>query len=140
MARLSQRVIEVWSKVKCPGCDALVDPRDLIVGDAVPTPAGGDGKRWSFIWLPPRGDFCPACDFPLSKYFGRLKWIRTLMVGVGIVVLGVVGEVVGQIGDLDSGYFWIMRNTVRIGALVGGVGVVGVVVGGRHGRVRAAGR
>ena len=138
MGRLSQRVSRVWSTVKCPGCGTLV-ARDLIVEAAPPPPTGGDGKRWSFIWTAPRGDFCPECDFPLSKYFGRLKWIRALAVGVATVLLALAGEVVGQFGRFGATYFWIMRNAVRIGALVAGVGIVGVVVGGRHGRVRVVG-
>lgn len=88
--------------------------------------------RWSFLWLAPRGDFCPHCDFPLSKYFGRLKWIRTFVVGVAVVVLAFAGEIIGHIGRLGTTYFWIMRNAVRLGALVAAVGFTGVIVGGRR--------
>ncbi|MCH7717619.1 MAG: hypothetical protein IH876_15945 [Gemmatimonadetes bacterium] len=132
MTRLSQRVSAMWTTVKCPKCDTLVPVQKPSEVTAPPQPSQGDGKRWSFIWLMPRGDFCPECDFPLSKYFGRLKWIRTVMVGVSIVLVALVLQVIGAIGQFGAAYLGVMRDVIRAGVLVFGVGAVGVVVGGRR--------
>ncbi|MCH7490612.1 MAG: hypothetical protein IID05_07945 [Gemmatimonadetes bacterium] len=132
MSRLSQRVNAMWTTVKCPKCDTLVPVQKQNEVTAPTQPSQGDGKRWSFIWLMPRGDFCPECDFPLSKYFGRLKWIRTVMVGVSIVLAALVLQVIGAIGQFGAAYLGVMRDVIRAGVLVFGVGAVGVVVGGRR--------
>jgi hypothetical protein len=95
-------------------------------------PDAEGGTRWSFIWTPPRGDFCPECDFPLSKYFGRLKWIRTMMVGVAIVVLAFIAQIFGSVGPDGPTFLPMMRQVMRIGAVVFGVGVVGIIIGGKH--------
>ena len=140
MARLSQRVSQrvsaMWSTVKCPRCEAVVPVPKAIPEDAPESQPRVAGKRWSFIWTAPRGDFCPECDFPLSKYFGRLKWIRTVMVGVSIVLLAFVLQVVGFIGQFGDGYLQTMRNLIRAGTVVFAVGFVGVVVGGKRGPFR----
>ncbi len=62
------------------------------------------------------------------------------MVGVGIVLIGIVFQVVGVIGLFSSTYIRIMQVIVAVGAAVSAVGVVGVLVGGKHGRVSAAGK
>ncbi len=132
MTRLSQRVGAMWKTVKCPKCGTLVPVQKPSEVTAPPQPSQGGGKRFSFIWLMPQGDFCPECDFPLSKYFGRLKWIRTLMVGLTIVLLALALQVVGVLGQLGGEYGSLMRNAVRVGAAVFAVGAVGVVVGGKR--------
>ncbi len=132
MTRLSQRVSAMWTTVKCPKCDTLVPVRKP--SEVTPPQQGsqGGGKRFSFIWLMPHGDFCPECDFPLSKYFGRLKWIRTVMVGVSIVLVALVLQVVGAIGQFGADYLRVMRDVIRVGVVVFGVGAVGVIVGRRR--------
>ena len=138
MGRLSDQAKAAWSTVKCPGCSTRVDPKKLVFEDTTPTPAGSNGKRWSFLWSVPRGDFCPNCDFPLSRYFGRLKWIRTLMVGLAVVLVSLAAQMVGNIAGFSN--YEITRNAIRIGAAVSGVGIIGIIVGGRHGTVRISDR
>ena len=140
MTRLSQSISGMWSAVKCPRCGNLVQPMRSSIVDARPTQAPEDDKRWSFLWAAPRGDFCPECDFPLSKYFGRLKWIRIVMVGVTISIVALLLQLVGAIGLFGFTYIRIMRSIVLFGAIVACVGAVGVLIGGRHGRVRVSGR
>ena len=132
MAPLRQRVSAMWSTVKCPRCGAMVPISPPPEASAPENQPRADGKRWSFVWRAPRGDFCPECDFPLSKYFGRLKWIRTLMVGLTIVLLALALQVVGVLAQLGGEYGTLMRNAVRVGAAVFAVGAVGVVVGGKR--------
>jgi hypothetical protein len=92
MTRLTQRLSTMFSAVKCPRCGMLVQPDSLPAPEGPPDSPGpaNDEKRWSFLWVAPRGDVCPECEFPLSKYFGRLKWIRTAGVGVSIVIVSLV--------------------------------------------------
>ncbi len=132
MARMTQRISAMWSAVKCPKCGMLVEPESLTLGGAVPTAQEGDNKRWSFLWLEPRGEICPECEFPLSKYFGRLKWIRTMMVGTAVVIVALILQVVGVIGRF-GGLIAIMKGAILFGAALASIGLVGVVVGGRHG-------
>ncbi len=140
MTRLTQRLSTMFSAVKCPRCGMLVQPGDLPLPEGPPGAPGGDEKRWSFLWVAPRGDVCPECEFPLSKYFGRLKWIRTLAGGVGIVMVSLVFQVVGSIGQLGTAYVRIWQTTILLGAVVAAIGFVGVVIGGRHRTVRVSGR
>jgi hypothetical protein len=117
----------------------LVKPGALTVAKGSPDGLGENDQRWSFLWSPPRGDFCPECEFPLSKYFGRLKWIRTMVVGVAIVLAALFLQIVGSVGRFGHTYIEIMRIVVIVGAIVAAVGIVGVLIGGRHGRVRVTG-
>ncbi len=142
MTRLTQRLSTMFSAVKCPRCGMVVQP------DSIPAPqdpssapvAGGDEKRWSFLWVAPRGDVCPECEFPLSKYFGRLKWIRTAAFGVLIVMVSLLLQIVGSIGQLGTAFVRIWQMTIIVGAVIAAVGIVGVIVGGRHRTVRVSGR
>lgn len=138
MTRLSQRVSGMWSAVKCPGCGNSVRPAAPIAKGGSRMSTAEDDKRWSFLWAAPRGDFCPECDFPLSKYFGRLKWIRTLMVGVAISLVALILQFIGAIGLFGFAYIRVMRAIVLFGAVVACVGAAGVVIGGRHGRVNVS--
>ena len=144
MSRLSQRMSAMWSTIRCPRCRALVPverPIEPLGPSDAPAPPGQEeGKRWSVLWTAPRGDFCPERDFPLSKYFGRIKWIRTLMVGVGIVLVAIVFQIVGVVGLFGHAYIRTVQIVVALGAAVALVGAVGVVVGGKHGRISAAGK
>lgn len=138
MSRLSQRISAVWSTVKCPRCNAQVNPHALVRDELPPGAAEATEERWSFIWVRPRGDFCPECEFPLSKYFGRLKWIRTLMVGVAILLVFFLLQFIVVIRNMGTPLVRVMQVGVFTGALVAGVGIVGTIVGGRHGRISAA--
>jgi len=137
MARITKSVSAMWSLVKCPKCGELVDPSALIYEEPTPPAGESDGKRWSFVWTTPRGDFCPKCEFPLSKYFGRLRWIRALMVGVAIVVVAFASQMLGHLFRLGDVYYQITKYAIRLGALVALVGTLGVVIGGKRGVVRA---
>jgi hypothetical protein len=130
---------ETPGTVKCPRCGAVAEP---VFSDetAVPETADRGSERWSFVWTAPRGDFCPECDFPLSKYVGRLKWVRTMSVGVAIVVVGFLLQIIGVLRVAGSAYVRVMQAIVLTGAIVFVIGAVGVIVGGKHGRVRTAGR
>lgn len=140
MNRLSQRISTVWSLVKCPRCGTLVQPQPELSGIDPQNPGVDQNKRWSFLWTLPRGDFCPECEFPLSKYFGRLKWIRTMMVGVAIVLLALVLQLIGVGLTLGMPYVRFMRGTILVGAAVVAVGLLGVLIGGRHKAVRVTGK
>ncbi len=137
--RVSQRVSAMWSTVKCPKCETRV-PVGAALGTGRPSQQAANvdaeaesGTRWSFIWTPPRGDFCPECDFPLSKFFGRLKWILTMMVGVAIVISAFIAQVIGAVGPDGPTFLPMMRQVMRVGVVVFGIGVVGIIIPGRHG-------
>ena len=142
MTRLTQRLSTMFSAVKCPRCGMLVQPDTISSPEDPPDlpGGGGDEKRWSFLWVAPRGDVCPECEFPLSKYFGRLKWIRTAAVGVFIVMVSLLFQIIGSIGQLGTAFVRIWQTTILFGAVVAAIGIVGVVVGGRHRTVRVSGR
>ena len=139
MSRLTQRVTAVWTTVKCPRCGAQIDPDTLTTAElAANIPEQPEGKRWSFVWTPPRGDFCPDCDFPMSKYFGRLKWIRTLSVGVAAIILFVTLQIIGSMARFGEAYTVTMQVLVLAAGAVALVGMAGVIVGGKHKTVRAS--
>ena len=136
MNRLTQRISTMWSAVKCPRCGRLVQPDTLLPEEGAPPPAADDEKRWSFLWTPPRGDVCPECDFPLSKYFGRLKWIRTFVIGVAIVLLSVALQLIGLGIRPGTRFVQFTMAGVLIGAAVAIIGALGVIIGGKHATVR----
>jgi hypothetical protein len=138
MSRLTQRVTAVWTTVKCPRCGTQIDPEKLAAAAADATPPEGDGKRWSFVWTPPRGDFCPECEFPMSKYFGRLRWIRTLGIGAAMVIMFVTLQIIGSLLRIGEAYTITMQVLVLIGGIISIVGIIGIVVGGKHVTVRAS--
>jgi hypothetical protein len=59
------------------------------------------------------------------------------MVGAAIAVLGFVLQVIGAIGLFGFEYIRIMQRVIFVGAGIAAVGLVGTIIGGRHGRVRA---
>jgi hypothetical protein len=131
MARLTQRVSALLTTVTCPRCGTVVDPNTIVTEDASP------GERRSYLWVAPRGDFCPNCDFPLSKYFGRIQWIRTMAAGVVLVLVGFVCELVGAMIRFPEWYYFVMRNVIRLGAILTAIGALGVLIGKKHTGVRA---
>lgn len=138
MSRLTQRVTAVWSTVKCPRCGARVDPNNLGSGDQSAQPPADSEKRWSFVWTPPRGDFCPECEFPMSKYFGRIKWIRTFGVGIVMVLLFVTMQIIGSVARIGEAFTVTMQILVALGGIISIIGIVGIIVGGKRAAVRAA--
>jgi len=140
MTRLTQRMSAMWTSVKCPRCRTLVQPERLTAGEGTAAVPADDGKRWSFLWRPPRGDFCPDCGFPLSKYFGRLKWIRTVTIGLAIALVFLALQILGFRGFRSPTYMRVMRGGVLLGVVVALVGMVGIVIGGKRGPVRASDR
>ncbi|NIN09974.1 MAG: hypothetical protein GTN62_01025 [Gemmatimonadales bacterium] len=134
MKRLSDRISAAISGVKCPGCGERVVPTLVSSGD---TAASTAGKRWSFIWLPPRGEVCPKCDFPLARYAGRRKWIWLFLAGPVLLAVAMLLFVSSLIGNLPGWFGWLPRVTAAAGLVAFLVGFVGLIVGGRHGPVRS---
>ena len=140
MTRLTQRVSTMWSAVKCPRCGMVVQPDSIPAPQGSPDSPAPDEKRWSFLWVTPRGDVCPECEFPLSKYFGRLKWIRTAMVGLAIVAWSLLLQIGGVLASAEPPYIHTMQAGIVTGAIITAIGILGILIGGRHGTVRAPGR
>ena len=131
--RLSQTISTAWSTVKCPRCGKHVRPNQLVAASGMPVPMeGGDQKRWSLLWLPPRGDVCPDCDFPISKYMGRIKWIRLMMVSVLVVLVALLLQMMALVAQIDALYIAVLKRVILVGAVLFAVGLVGVIVGRRH--------
>ncbi len=131
MTRLTQRISTMWSSVKCPRCGKMVHPDQIALAGATPTP-GANAKRWSLLWLPPRGDVCPECDFPIAKYVGRIKWIRLMMVSVLIVLVALFLQMIALVAQSDAMYIAILKRTVLAGAVLFAIGSAGVILGKRH--------
>ena len=131
MARLTQSISAMWSTVKCPRCGKSVHPDQIALAGVSATP-GGNEKRWSLLWSPPRGDVCPECDFPISKYIGRLKWIRLMMVSVLIVLVALFLQMIALVAQVDAVYIAVLKRTVLAGAGLFVVGSAGVILGRRH--------
>lgn len=131
MSRISERISQAVNTTRCPGCGERVVPVEI---PAPETPADQErtaGQRWSFIWVPPSGESCPKCHFPLTRYARRRKWIRLLEVGIAVLTVAgllAVAQILGDIGFLTT-IMWIA--TVG-GAMLFAVGVVGTIVGGRR--------
>ncbi len=131
MNRISGRISAAFTTVTCPGCGKQVVPSTSPVAGAPPSAAEGE-KRWSFIWLQPKGAICPECYFPMARYARRLKWIRLFLVGVALVALsGLV--LVGALLSGFRGWFpWIFQVTLVVGLAALLVGLLGIVIGGRR--------
>lgn len=152
--RISDRISTAFAAVKCPGCRRYVVPTTgpaTTPEAAAPAPAG---KRWSFIWLPPRGEVCPACSFPLSRYAGRRKWVRLFLAGVVLLVSSFLFSLSAGMSGLGGSMWgplecaltaeafpgclgWLGRLTAGVGLVAFLGGLVGIIVGGRHGPMRA---
>ncbi|NIN09979.1 MAG: hypothetical protein GTN62_01050 [Gemmatimonadales bacterium] len=140
MSRVSDRIGRALSSVKCPGCGNYVVPSIIPSGVGAAAGEQVEGKRWSFVWRPPRGEVCPQCDFPLSRYAGRIKWIRLFTAGVVLLTAAILLYVLGRISDLGGWFGWVMRATALVGVVAFLIGLVGLVVGGRHGPVQPGSR
>jgi hypothetical protein len=133
MNRISERISAAITGVRCPGCGKFVTPT-FSAGDGSPdqTPMEG-GKRWSFVWRPPSGKVCPECSFPLARFARRLKWMWTFRVGVVLLVAAFALLLVRRYGGPGVGLVWPLRILAGGGLAAVVVGVVGLIVGGRHG-------
>jgi hypothetical protein len=132
MNRISKRISDALTGVRCPGCRKFVQPT-LISVEGEELDAEQTGPRWSFVWRPPSGEVCPECQFPLARYARRVKWIRTFQFGVVLLTVAALLYLVGRFGEASAWLAWTYRACAGIGGLAFVVGLVGLVVGGKHG-------
>jgi hypothetical protein len=120
------------SAVKCPACGKYVTPT-VVPPEEPSTPAeSGPGKRWSFIWVPPQGEVCPDCSFPLARFARRAKWLRIFMTGIVLVTVWLLLRVLAIVVDFSSWLVWVQRVAGGVGLVALLVGFVGLLVGGRR--------
>ena len=134
MARLSARISNAMTGVKCPACEKYVTPK-IASAEPDANEAGAPGQvdgRWSFVWRPPSGEICPECNFPLGRYARRAKWMRLFGVGVVVLTLAFLLNVLGKMAELPAWYGWIPKALAILGLLAFVGGLVGLVVGGRR--------
>jgi len=74
----------------------------------------------------------------MSKYFGRLKWIRTFGIGIVTVLVFVTLQIIGSVARIGEAFTVTMQILVGIGGVVSIIGIIGIIVGGKHETVRAA--
>jgi hypothetical protein len=132
MNRISRRISDALTGIRCPGCRKFVQPTLIPVQGEAPD-AEQTGPRWSFVWRPPSGEVCPECQFPLARYARRVKWIRTFQLGVVLLTISVLLYLVGRFGESPTWVVWTYRVCGSLGGLAFLVGLVGLVVGGKHG-------
>ncbi len=131
--RISSRINEAFSTVKCPGCGKNVTPAFATPDDGSESEQDQDGKRWSFIWRPPSGEVCPECSFPISRYAYRRKWIHLFMVGTALLTVVALLFVFAMMSGFPGWFVWIVRAGAAVAIVTTVVGLVGIVIGGRHG-------
>ncbi|MDH5804027.1 MAG: hypothetical protein OEZ54_02505 [Gemmatimonadota bacterium] len=135
MGRISERISATISTVKCPGCKKWVSPVN-VPGTSKDNEekAPEEDKRWSFIWLPPRGEVCPVCQFPLERYRYRAKWVAVFLSGVALLTIAGAFYTLTIIGSMGEG---AVRTIADGAAVTGGVGIFigisGLTIGGKHG-------
>jgi hypothetical protein len=130
--RVSEAVTAALATVRCPGCGNFVVPTIAPAEDGTDN-AEDTGERWSYIWLPPRGEICPDCDFPLERYLHRRKWIWLFLAGVSVATVSLFLLGLAGIGGTRGGPLWqvaIVGTGTGLVFLL--VGAVGIVIGGRH--------
>jgi hypothetical protein len=132
MNRISTRISGALTGVRCPGCRKFVQPTLIPAQDAAPE-AEQAGPRWSFVWRPPSGEVCPECQFPLARYARRVKWIRLFQLGVVLLTVSALLYVVGRFAETPAWVQWTYRTTTGLGAVAFLLGLLGLVVGGKHG-------
>jgi hypothetical protein len=131
MNRLSARISNVMTGVKCPACEKHVTPIFIASEQDAEDLPEVDG-RWSFVWRPPSGEVCPECNFPLARYAKRAKWMRLFGAGVAVLTISFLLHVLGKMTSLPEWYTWIPRTLAIIGLVAFCAGLVGLVVGGRR--------
>lgn len=133
MTRLSQWISAAVTGVKCPGCGGFVTPTLNVPEQPSEAEMSAPGKRWSFVWRPPSGEVCPECGFPLARFARRLKWMWMFRVGVLCLVAAFALLLVKRYGGVETALTWPLRVLGSAGFLSLVLGVVGLIVGGRHG-------
>ena len=131
MNRISTRISEAMSGVKCPACEKHVTPKIVEREPEAEDQPEVDG-RWSFVWLPPSGEVCPECSFPLGRYARRAKWMRLFGLGVAALTVAFLLHVLGKMTTLPEWYVWLPRTLATVGILAFFSGLIGLVVGGRR--------
>jgi len=118
--RISQAVVTAVAGMECPGCHKTVVPR---------------------------GESCPECDFPISRYREcdfpisryrmRVKWFWVTFASVIGFFFGVFGIVLNAAAD-PHGLLSIGAWALAVGSIAClGLGLTGLAFGGRHtGRYR----
>jgi len=132
MNRISTRISNAISGVKCPACEKHVTPIFVSGEPGVDDQQQVDG-RWSFVWRPPIGEVCPECNFPLARFARRAKWIRLFSAGVALLTIAFLLQVLGKMTTLPEWYQWVPGTLAVVGLVAFLVGLVGLVVGGRRG-------
>ena len=93
------------SLTKCPGC----------------------GK-----YAAPTGETCPDCNFPVSHYVIRKRWLRWAFTGMAALVVWVVLVAIVSLSDLRGWVGWSLRIMGAAGMFALFVGLVGLVFGHPH--------
>lgn len=137
MNRVSERISAVMTTVKCPSCGKFVTPTDKFVGggedEAKAEVPSESGARWSFLWVPPQGQLCPECDFPLARYARRAKWIRLFLGGIAMLTISLLLHVTNLMAASSSpALAWTARVLLTVGLVALLVGLIGIVIGGRR--------
>lgn len=132
MNRISTRISEAMSGVKCPACEKHVTPKFVAPEPGADDQPQVDG-RWSYVWLPPSGEVCPECNFPLARYAKRAKWMRLFGAGVAVLTVAFLLHVLGKMITVPAWYSLVPRTMALLGLGAFFVGLVGLVVGGRRG-------
>ena len=132
MNRISTRISNAISGVKCPACEKHVTPT------FAPSEPGADSQeqvegRWSFVWRPPSGEVCPECNFPLARFAKRAKWMRLLGAGVAMLTISFLLHVLGKVTTFPEWYPWVPGTLAILGLVAFLPGLVGLGVGGRRG-------
>lgn len=131
MNRISTRISNAISGVKCPACEKYVTPTFVSGEPAADDQEQGDG-RWSFVWRPPSGEVCPECNFPLARFAKRANWIRLFSAGVAMLTISFLLHVLGKMTTFPTWYPWIPGTLAILGLVAFFPGLVGLVVGGRR--------
>lgn len=133
-SQIGDRINTAFSHVVCPGCSKNVEPTVVASDDdGSDTHEDPNGERWSFIWRPPRGEVCPECSFPISRFAYRRKWIKLLMTGIVILTISALLFIVAMMSDFPGWLGWLVRVSFTAGIVTVVAGIVGIVIGGRHG-------
>lgn len=136
MGRISERISSAMTTVECPGCGKRVVPTPAAppgAPEAAPAaPTADSGERWSFIWRPPSGQVCPECFFPLARFARRLKWVRLFSAGVAVMVAALMLFILSLLNPDSTWARSVGGIVAAVGAAVLLVGLVGIVIGGRH--------
>jgi hypothetical protein len=131
MNRISTRISNAISGVKCPACEKHVTPIFVAGEEGAESQEQLEG-RWSFVWRPPSGEICPECNFPLARYARRAKWMRLFGAGVALLTIAFLLHVLGKMTTFPSWYGWVPRTFATVGSVAFLVGLIGLIVGGRR--------